>query len=31
MTKMGNGCLSKLLVVGAHAVLVHQAKHENIV
>lgn len=27
ITKMGNGYLRKLLVVGAHAVLVHQARH----
>jgi transposase len=29
ITKMGNGYLRKLLVVGAHAVLVHQAKHSD--
>ena len=29
ITKMGNGYLRKLLVVGAHAVLVHQAKHDD--
>jgi transposase len=29
ITKMGNGYLRKLLVVGAHAVLVHQAKHND--
>jgi transposase len=26
---MGNGYLRKLLVVGAHAVLVHQARHND--
>lgn len=26
---MGNGYIRKLLVVGAHAVLVHQAKHSD--
>jgi transposase len=29
ITKMGNQYLRKLLVVGAHAVLVHQAKHND--
>jgi transposase len=29
ITKMGNGYLRKLLVVGAHAVLVHQARHSD--
>jgi transposase len=29
ITKMGNGYLRKLLVVGAHAVLHHQAKHQD--
>jgi transposase len=29
ITKMGNQYLRKLLVVGAHAVLVHQAKHSD--
>jgi transposase len=29
ITKMGNGYLRKLLVVGAHAVLVHQARHND--
>jgi transposase len=29
ITKMGNAYLRKLLVVGAHAVLRHQAKHED--
>ncbi len=29
ITKMGNGYLRKLLVVGAHAVLVHQGKHND--
>lgn len=29
ITKMGNGYLRKLLVVGAHAVLHHQAKHHD--
>ena len=29
ITKMGNGYLRKLLVVGAHAVLVHQARHDD--
>lgn len=29
ITKMGNSYLRKLLVVGAHAVLVHQARHDD--
>ena len=29
ITKMGNAYLRKLLVVGAHAVLVHQARHDD--
>lgn len=29
ITKMGNQYLRKLLVVGAHAVLVHQARHDD--
>jgi transposase len=29
ITKMGNNYLRKLLVVGAHAVLVHQARHDD--
>ncbi len=29
ITKMGNGYLRKLLVVGAHAVLHHQARHDD--
>jgi transposase len=29
ITKMGNGYLRKLLVVGAHAVLVHQTRHND--
>lgn len=29
ITKMGNGYLRKLLVVGAHAVLVHHARHSD--
>lgn len=29
ISKMGNGYLRKLLVVGAHAVLVHQARHRD--
>jgi transposase len=29
ITKMGNGYLRKLLVVGAHAVLVHHARHRD--
>ena len=29
ITKMGNGYIRKLLVVGAHAVLVHQARHDD--
>jgi transposase len=29
ITKMGNGYIRKLLVVGAHAVLVHHARHSD--